>query len=58
MRKALLKLALVAALLAPLSVLGCSGNRNLSVGGSVHMTSGGGWGHSLSVGVHSNGRRR
>ena len=36
----------------------CSGNGRVSVGGSVHRGSGGNWGHSLSVGVHSNGRRR
>ena len=35
----------------------CSGNRNVRVGGSVHRTSGGGWGHSIGVGVQSNGRR-
>lgn len=36
--------------------MACS-NANLSVGGSIHRTSGGNWGHSISVGVHSNGRR-
>jgi hypothetical protein len=35
----------------------CSGNRNVRVGGSIHRTSGGGWGHSIGVGIQSNGRR-
>ena len=51
-------LILAAGLLAALFVGGCSGNRRVSVGGSVHMGSGGSWGHSLSVGIHSHRGRR
>ncbi len=49
---------LVGGLLLSLASLGCSGNRRVSVGGSVHMSSGGGWGHSIGIGVQSHGRRR
>ena len=47
---------LVGGMFLTLASLACS-NPNLSVGGSIHRTSGGSWGHSISVGVHSNGRR-
>jgi hypothetical protein len=51
-------LALLAAfLLMGLSTAACSGNRNVSVGGSIHRTSGGGWGHSIGIGIHSHGKR-
>jgi hypothetical protein len=36
---------------------GCAGNRRVSGGIGIHGSSSGGWGHSLSVGVHSHGRR-
>ena len=39
-----------------LTALGCAGNPRVSVGGGIHR-SGGSWGHSLSVGIHSSGRR-
>jgi len=45
-------------LLLGLASLGCSGNRRVSVGGSVAFGSGGAWGHGISVGIHSHGRRR
>jgi len=48
---------LAASALLSVATLACSGNPNVSVGGSVHRSSGGRWGHSISVGVHSNGRR-
>ena len=44
-------------ILFALSTLACSGSRGLSVGGSIHRDSSGRWGHSLSVGIHSHGRR-
>ena len=50
-------LLLAASLALGLSSVACSGNRNVSVGGSIHRTSGGGWGHSIGIGIHSNGRR-
>lgn len=51
--------AIAAGLLVLLAVAGCSsGNRRVRVGGSVHMTSGGSWGHSLSIGIQSHGGRR
>ena len=40
-----------------LSTLACSGNRRVSAGVGIHRDSSGNWGHSLSVGIHSNGRR-
>ena len=55
------RLRLTAVLLlgiAALATLGCSSNRRVSVGGSVGFSSSGSWGHSLSVGIHSHGRRR
>ena len=36
---------------------GCAGNRRVSGGIGIHGSSSGRWGHSISVGVHSHGRR-
>jgi hypothetical protein len=47
---------LVGGMLLTVASMACS-NANVSVGGSIHRSSGGNWGHSISVGVHSNGRR-
>ncbi len=50
---------LTAILVGGLGTLGCSSaNRRVSAGVSVYGTSGGGWGHSISVGIHRHGRRR
>ncbi len=51
-------LALVVVLIAGMATLACSGNRRVSVGGSMYMSSSGSWGHSISVGIQSHGRRR
>ncbi len=48
---------IVGSLLAGAATMGCSGNRRVSVGGGLHRDSSGNWGHSLSVGIHSHGRR-
>lgn len=36
---------------------GCTGQRRVSGAVGIHGSSSGGWGHSISVGVHSHGRR-
>jgi hypothetical protein len=36
---------------------GCAGHRRVSGAVGIHGSSSGGWGHSISVGVHSHGRR-
>ena len=40
-----------------LAIEGCSGNPRVSGGVGIHRSSSGNWGTSLSVGVHSHGRR-
>ena len=35
----------------------CSGNSVVSTGVGIHRNSNGDWGHSISVGIHSHGRR-
>ncbi len=56
-KRGVLSLALLlGGMFLTLASMACS-NANVSVGGSIHRTSGGSWGHSISVGVHSNGRR-
>jgi hypothetical protein len=36
---------------------GCAGNPRVSGAVGIHGSSSGRWGHSISVGVHSHGRR-
>jgi hypothetical protein len=36
---------------------GCAGRSRVSGAVGIHGSRSGGWGHSLSVGVHSHGRR-
>lgn len=57
-RRSLALALLVGSLLAGAATLACSGNRRVSVGGAFHVDSSGRWGHSISVGVQSHGRRR
>lgn len=40
-RRRMAQVAIVGALIAAMAALGCSGNRHLSVGGSMHMSSAG-----------------
>lgn len=50
------RLSLVGTLLLVTATLACSGNGRISVGGSIYLGSGGGWGHGLSIGIHAGGR--
>jgi hypothetical protein len=42
---------------AVVALVACQGNRRVSTGVSIHGSSSGSWGHSISVGIHSHGRR-
>ena len=57
-RQSLALALLVGSLLAVAATMGCSGNRSVRVGAGLHRDSSGNWGHSISVGVQSHGRRR
>lgn len=50
-------LRLVVVLLAAIALVSCQGNRRVSTGVSIYGSSSGGWGHSISVGIHGHSRR-
>ena len=57
MKKAQTVLAVLALASLCLVLEGCAGRRRISGSFGIHGSSAGGWGHSISVGVHSHGRR-